>query len=167
MGKDSQTVSFEGTERSGVEILQFDADCSTVPEWFSTSQERWVRARWHYYFTYCETGFRRKHIDVWQLLWSIGDGMSQPIEWGQKREGLLPRSAKNGLRYLPFLTHTKLFYHELSKVLWTRHQGFALKKIPALLMFGPLSESGSGSLWDLTALSHAGIVDNELGPASG
>jgi len=23
--------------------------------------------RWNYYFAYCETGFRLKHIDVWQL----------------------------------------------------------------------------------------------------
>ena len=30
------------------------------------SNKNWHR--WHYYFTYCETGFRRKHIDVWQFL---------------------------------------------------------------------------------------------------
>ena len=24
--------------------------------------------RWNYYFAYCETGFRLKHIDVWQRL---------------------------------------------------------------------------------------------------
>ena len=30
------------------------------------SGKKWHR--WHYYFTYCETGFRRKHIDVWQFL---------------------------------------------------------------------------------------------------
>ena len=33
---------------------------------FEKLQKKWHR--WHYYFTYCETGFRRKHIDVWQFL---------------------------------------------------------------------------------------------------
>ncbi|CAK9029835.1 (S)-coclaurine N-methyltransferase (TfCNMT) [Durusdinium trenchii] len=30
--------------------------------------------RWHYYFKYCETGFRRKHIDVWQLCFKKDPG---------------------------------------------------------------------------------------------
>lgn len=35
--------------------------------------DRFLR-RWHYYFTYCETGFRRKHIDVWQLCFEKDPG---------------------------------------------------------------------------------------------
>ena len=52
-----------------LKVVQFTVTVLVVKRSWQVLRPRMLLTRrWNYYFAYCETGFRLKHIDVWQRL---------------------------------------------------------------------------------------------------
>ncbi|CAJ1407384.1 unnamed protein product [Effrenium voratum] len=59
--------------------------------------DRFLR-RWHYYFAYCETGFRRKHIDVYQICLKKETGSQADVSAAAKLGSSFDGDALHGSR---------------------------------------------------------------------